>query len=206
MEKITLKRFLVSMILIIVTCILSTVTSYNRYNNYTETDSIVYVDSLSHNVLIKNALIKEVSTYISYQAPKANETHVNKISNHLVSNCLENDLDICFVMSQTQLETNFGTLGAGRSSSRKSLFGVANKKYDTYENAIIDYIDILQRLYLVNGKTENNLLHNYVNKNGHRYAENVNYERHLRTTYNYIKRNTSIYELQQNLNAISKET
>lgn len=199
---IKLKRFLVSMILLTCTCMFSTITSYNGENNSCNTkqqiDSIqIQLDSIHHKkIQIKNELIEEVSKYIAYKAPNA---HVNKISEHLVENCLLNNIDICFVMSQTQIETNFGTTGAGKINKRKSLFGVANKKYDSYETAIIDYINILQKLYLVNGKTEKNLLNNYVTKHGARYAESRNYEYHLKVTYNSIKNNTSIYQLQKKI-------
>ena len=62
------------------------------------------------------------------------------------------------MMSQTELETNFGTIGAGRPTSKKSLFGVniysrtPFKGYKNYNVAIEEYCKLLRRSYLVKGR------------------------------------------------------
>ena len=58
------------------------------------------------------------------------------IPKYLVQAGLTNDIDICFIMAQTQIETRYGTMGAGRESSRRSMFGVIKKHYPNYESAI----------------------------------------------------------------------
>ena len=116
---------------------------------------------------------------------------------YIVNAGLAYDIDICFIMAQTQIETLYGTKGAGREMSRRSLFGVAVSKYATYEQAIDAYCKLLQKSYLGKGKTEQHLLTKYVTFRGARYAANPNYERELRAAYNHIKRNTHIYQLQQ---------
>lgn len=202
MKRMKLKRFLVSTILIIVT-----LTSFNvislANNNISEALMCEYMDNfmlMGDSITIDKSkdevlqdLIAEVQCYIDKQSPLA----YDGLSEHLVKKCLENDLDICFAMAQTQNETNFGTTGAGRRSSRCSLFGVAGKSYSSYENAIIDYINVLKKYYLTKGRTERSLMNNYVTTHGTRYAADIRYESCLKNTYNAIKHSTNIYKLQK---------
>lgn len=190
------KRELVSLLLGL--CALFTVLLLNASNNNNTIDDNIDVqdtviidnnDSLNY---IKDELVSEVSRYIYKQAPNAHD----EIANHIVSACIEHDIDICFAMAQTQIETNFGTLGAGRHTSKKSLFGVS-KRYGTYEDAVYDYTSLLRTRYLVRGKTEHDLMRNYINKNGHRYAEHRGYEISLRSTYKTIKNSTDIVSIQR---------
>ncbi len=101
------------------------------------------------------------------------------------------------MMAQTQIETCYGTTGAGRESSRRSMFGVIQKRYPNYEDAINHYCEVLKKYYLVKGKTEQHLMTKYVTGTGGRYAGNPRYEIELRTAYNHIKRTTNIYSLQE---------
>ena len=142
---------------------------------------------------INGELIAEVNKYIATKTKK----HHQFIPKYIVNAGLSYDIDICFIMAQTQIETCYGTLGAGREISRRSLFGVAISKYASYEQAIDAYCRLLQKSYLGRGKTEQHLLTKYVTFRGARYAENPNYEKDLRTAYNHIKNNTNIWQLQQ---------
>ena len=49
--------------------------------------------------------------------------------------------------------------------------------------------------YFVNGKTERDMLDEFVDANGKRYATNPNYEEQLRSIYNKIGKETNIDEL-----------
>ena len=62
------------------------------------------------------------------------------------------------------------------------------------------YCEVLKTYYLVKGRTEQNLMVNYVTASGGRYAGNPRYEVELRTAYNRIKRITSIHSLQEEYN------
>ena len=85
-------------------------------------------------------------------------------------------------MAQTELETNYGTLGAGRETSKRSLFGIGvykgskHKGYPNYEIAVEEYILLLKKLYLSNTRTEQTLLKKYTTKSGSRYAGSMSYE------------------------------
>lgn len=139
---------------------------------------------------LKNAILEEATNYAAAQSPKSSET----IPTYIVEMGLEHDIDICFMLSQTHLETSFGTGGIGKT--RKSIFGVMKRSFNTYEDAIDHYVDMLKTSYLANGKTEEQLLQRYVNKNGYRYGAS-GYESHLRRYYDKITSNTRIKDLQQ---------
>lgn len=153
-------------------------------------------DTIQIKANIESKLIDEVNDYIRSQAPKSHQF----IPKYLVQAGLEHNIDICFMMAQTQIETNFGTTGAGRESSRRSMFGVIKCHYPNYESAINHYCEVLKTYYLVKGRTEQNLMVNYVTASGGRYAGNPRYEVELRTAYNRIKRITSIHSLQEEYN------
>ncbi len=159
--------------------------SYN--NNITKIDTIRITDS------IKNELINEVETYIG-KYTKGSHKFIPK---YLVQAGLTNNIDICFMMAQTQIETCYGTMGAGREKSRRSMFGVIKRKYPNYEEAINHYCEVLKKHYLVRGRTEQHLMTKYVTSRGGRYAGNPRYEIELKTAYNHIKKTTNIYNLQQ---------
>ena len=159
-------------------------------NNVSKIDTIQLKDS------IKNELIAAVSKYVKKQAPRSHQF----IPTYLVQAGLSNDIDICFMMAQTQIETCYGTMGAGRETSRRSMFGVIQKKYPNYEAAINHYCEVLKKYYLVKGRTEQHLLSKYVTGTGGRYAANPRYEIDLRTAYNHIKRTTKISSLQEEYN------
>ena len=149
-----------------------------------------------HNKSTKESIIesinKEAITFVKKYYPNCPDI----ISTYIVKKGLENDIDICFMLAQTQLETSFGKAGIGRTSSRHSLFGVEKRHYSNYVDAINDYVKLLKTSYLVKGRTEQNLLKNYVNKGGYRYAGNPNYEVSLRKYYNTICNVTKIKSLQ----------
>lgn len=150
---------------------------------------------------IKNELILEAENYIYSRFPR---TH-NAIPTSIVEHGLEHEIDIMFMMAQTQIETNFGTLGAGRETSRRSLFGVASRKYKTYNEAIADYVSILKKFYLTKGRTEQHLMRKYTTSKGGRYAENPNYEAELRGAYVFIDKKTNIKQLQHKYKSIKEE-
>jgi flagellum-specific peptidoglycan hydrolase FlgJ len=157
----------------------------------TTIDTVIDNDIIKDS--IKNEIIQEVAKYIKTKTSKSHEF----IPKYLVHAGLSNNIDICFMMAQTQIETNYGTLGAGRESSRRSMFGVIKRNYPDYESAINHYCEVLKKYYLVKGRTEQHLMTKYVTSKGGKYAGDPNYEKSLKTAYNSIKRSTKIYSLQQ---------
>lgn len=164
---------------------------------YVEKAESTKVDSANKNNAqdsIKQELYKEVESYIRKHAPKFDKD----ITKHLVDECVINDIDICFCLAQTQIETNFGTAGIG--VSRKSMYGV----YRTYKSrnaSTTDWINLIKKNYLGKNKTIHHLMKNYVTLFGsYRYSSNKNYERDLKKVYTFIKNSTKIYKLQYECN------
>ena len=194
------KKILVVICMIIIAILLCANTSYS-YKLIDDGKIIDDVDkqydenTTKKSDSIYSALVDEMNGYIKTKAPKVDTI----IPKQMVDKSIDNDIDLCFMMAQTELETRYGTLGAGRTTSRRSLFGVYNKKYISYELAIDDYCKLLNKYYIGRGRTEQHLLNNYVTHSGSRYAENPNYENELRKIYNHIVNKTSINKLYNDL-------
>lgn len=164
--------------------------SYTSYEIYSETNQLVY-DS------IKLSLVDQVDEYIKSVAPTAALDGLV-----VVNNCIDYDIDICFVLAQGEIESHFGTRGLARKTN--SVFNVyafdgkaynqinKNGKYSHPNNCVEPYICLLKRDYFVDGKCEYDMLDNYVNKNGSRYASAENYEDTLHDKMNKIINNTGI--------------
>ena len=162
-------------------------------------DSIDKKEILKEN--LKNDLTNEVSTYILDNSRHTDTSFVTEISEHIVNRALDNHIDICFILAQGHLETSFGSYGIGKS--KKSIFGVY-KHYNSYTECIDYYVYLLRSNYLVN-KTETQLMNNYVNKNGYRYAEDKKYEHKLKNYYSKVNKSTSISELQSKYTNLNVE-
>ena len=161
--------------------------------------------TLFMNNVYSQSLEIEVDNYIKSIAP------TSKLSGKdIVEKCLEYNIDIAFVLAQGQIESHYGTTGTARKTN--SVFNVgaydghsANKQnkngfgFNNPNDSIEPYLILLTNNYLVNGKTEYDLMNNYVNYLGMRYASNNNYERMLKSIYNKIKKTTNIYDLQYNI-------
>lgn len=146
-----------------------------------------------HKLKIEKELKAEVKSYIA----KFYKNCPDIISEKIVEVGLMEDIDICFMMAQAQIETCYGKLGIGRASSRHSLFGVERAYYKDYTEAVYAYAKMLKKSFLVNGKTEKQLMRRYVNKSGNRYATNPRYEAELTSAYKTIVSKTEIAQLQQ---------
>lgn len=157
------------------------------------------------NDVYSQSLEIEVDNYIKSIAP------TSKLSGKdIVEKCFEYNIDIIFVLAQGQIESHYGTTGTARKTN--SVFNVgaydghsANKQnkngfgFNDPNDSIEPYLILLTNEYLVNGKTEYDLMNNYVNYLGMRYASDNNYERMLKSIYNKIKKITNIYDLQYNI-------
>ena len=143
----------------------------------------------------RDALAIEVHEYISTIAPRAEiDPYI------LIDLCTEYNIDVAFVLAQGQIESHYATKGT--ASRTKSIFNVGAYDghsaarqcrngfgFDDPNDSIEPYLILLTNDYLVNGKTINDLMNNYVNYLGMRYASNRKYESQLKSVYNKIYRN-----------------
>ena len=171
--------------------------SYTRYKIYTEMNQLTY-DS------IKSVLVEQVNSYIQQSAPTSALDGLV-----VVNNCIDYDIDICFVLAQGEIESHFGTKGLARKTN--SVFNVyafdgkelheinKNGKYKHPDDSVEPYIELLKREYLVENKTEYDMLKKYVNYCGNRYASAPDYEQKLSSKIEKIQQTTDIENTYQML-------
>lgn len=161
-------------------------------------ESRIFTDTakvnINNKVNIKDSLRLRLIDDVDRHIRKNFKIYDKNLPMYLVDHSLTYNIDLCFMMAQTTIETGFGTAGAGRPSARYSLFGVC-KRYGNYNSAIEDYCKLLRKSYLGDRKTEHDLMKNYVTLGGARYAGNRGYERDLSAEYKRIRNRTQIYEL-----------
>lgn len=152
----------------------------------------------------REALAVEVDKYIETVAPTADIDALN-----LIDLCSEYNVDIRFALAQGHVESHFGTKGTAARTN--SVFNVG--AYDGYSSdkqikngygykhpdySVEPYLRLITTRYLVDGKTEDDLLDDFVDVNGHRYASSTTYESMLKSKIDKmdsIANITSTYEL-----------
>lgn len=162
-------------------------------------NTVVYdVDSVQ---IIKDSLIYEITNYINVYNKKCS----SDIPEAIVKYGIDENIDICLMMAQAQIETCYGKLGIGKATSKRSLFGVYHKKYSSYDIAVMDYCKLLNKHYLSDKRREKDLLKRFTTKSGKRYAANPNYEKEVGKAYRNIANKTNIVSLQQYLKRLMDE-
>ena len=165
-------------------------------------------EQIDSTYIYRDSLVNEIETYMNSYAP------YHKISaEHIVDSCAKYDIDIVFVLAQGHLESGFGTQGIAAKtnsvwnvgsydgySSEKILRSGKGYKHPNY--SIGPYINLLRTQYLVNGKTEEDLMKNFISHTGHRYASNTKYEVQLKYLHNKIKKETNIDTLYKNYKSV----
>lgn len=155
----------------------------------------IYRDNLELDYYgAKDTLVDAIDNYIKEIAPSS-------VMNGLafVNKCDEYNMDLFFVVAQAQVESSFATTGLGQKMNSafnvKAYDGKGSKHMDKHshpDESIAPYIELLKRDYLYDittgeTKTEMDLMNNYVNFEGKRYATNPDYERMMLSTYKKLK-------------------
>lgn len=151
----------------------------------------------------KSLLCDEVQKYILSVAPTSNVRGYA-----IVEECEKFNVDIKFVLAQAELESHFATKGLGYKLNNVFNVGmyddfneseIADRyKYNYPNQSIKPYLELLTRKYLVN-KLEEDLMDNYVDINGNRYASDIHYESKLREKHTFILMHTKIDSLQKQM-------
>lgn len=139
--------------------------------------------------------VKDVTKYmekaLANQGYTMNSTRLKPET--LVSASFETGFDLPFLLAAAHQESCFGA--TPRAQRTNSVFSVGSydngtntKVYSDPNDSVLDYIDLLKRRYLVNGKTIFDLLKPgaFVNNIGKRYASDMNYENKIRKLRNSI--------------------
>lgn len=145
----------------------------------------------------KDALVDVVDSYIKEIAPSS---VMNGIT--FVNKCDEYNMNLFFVIAQAQIESSFATKGLGQKMNSafnvKAYDGKGSKYMDTYDHpddSIEPYIILVKKNYMGDSKTEMDLMNNYVNFEGKRYATNPDYEEMMLSTYKkLINRYDKVYD------------
>lgn len=159
----------------------------------------IHVDSTKVKMdSVKVNIIAEIDNYMYCVAPGTEVCGAT-----LFELCDNYNVDVRFAMAQAQVESHYATKGTAKKT--KSVFNVG--AYDGHSarrqirngfgyvdpnDSIEPYLILITTDYLVNGKTINDLMCNYVNKYNMRYATDRRYERMLRNVYNRINKNTDL--------------
>ena len=135
--------------------------------------------------IAREDLIEEVDKYIKKIAPKSQVT-----SSYMVDLCMKYNVDIRLVLAQGHVESHFATRGTARKTN--SIFNVGaydgdsadtqKKKgfsFKTPDDSIEPYLKLLTTKYLVDGKSELDMLECFENYLGQRYASSKRYEKML---------------------------
>ena len=145
----------------------------------------------------KDALVDVIDSYIKEVAPSS---IMNGIT--FVNKCDEYNMNLFFVIAQAQVESAFATKGLGQKMNSafnvKAYDGKGSKYMDKYhhpDESIEPYIVLIKNDYMGDSKTEMDLMDNYVNFEGKRYATNPDYEAMMLSTYKkLIDRYDKVYD------------
>lgn len=149
---------------------------------------------------LKKSIIYEVDRYIAIHSDDS------KLSGGLLfETCDYYGLDIRLALIQGRVESHFGTEGLSRKTNSvwnqgaydattfDKIFNIY--KYPHPDKSIEPYVRLICHNYKVHGKTEYDLLDKFVNKNGDRYASDVNYEIKLQKMWTDINHETALDSL-----------
>lgn len=146
----------------------------------------------------RRRLTIEIDNYIRKAAPRSKLDAMN-----IIDLCSRYNVDVRLVLVQGHIESHFGTCGT--ASRTNSVFNVG--AFDGHsakaqikngygfkhpDHSVEPYLKLLKKRYLVNGRTEKDLLRNFVDRNGKRYASSRSYERALKAQWKRIDRYTNI--------------
>lgn len=154
-------------------------------------DTIQAEDVVMAYQALETELIDAVDYYIeSYTAWVDRESPLD--ARFLVKSCILYDVDVRMVLAQARVESNLGVSGMAVKTNNIWNVGVYDGKthreiHDGYKFktpalALLAYLDLLKRRYLVT-KSELEVMTDFVDVDGRRYATAQNYELQLMSIY-----------------------
>ena len=140
----------------------------------------------------KDELCDSINNHIKKLAPNSGLEAL-----WIIDMCDKHDVDIVLCLAQAQVESMYGTVGSAKYTNQvfnvgiydsyKSLSDIPKHKFIQNPNRSIEtYCEVIRNNYLGENKTSMDLLDNFVNLSGKRYASNESYEKMLINIYNSI--------------------
>ena len=151
---------------------------------------------------VKAELVDVTQHYIDSVAPNSGLRALI-----LIENCEKYGIPVSFTLAQGEIESHFGTKGLAYRTNSVWNVGAYDEhtiydisfKYNNPNDSVNPYLSLLINNYLQSKSTED-LLDNFVDINGNRYASDPYYETKLKSKVAYIKDHYPIDELQSRLN------
>lgn len=150
--------------------------------------------------IARHELAIEVEEYINGIAPTAKIDPYN-----IIDLSSEYGVDLRLVLAQGHVESHFATKGTAKKTN--SIFNVGafdghsastqiknGYGYEHPDHSVEPYLRLLTSRYLVKGKTERDLLNNFVDIDGDRYASSISYESALKIHWNNMNSISKKYE------------
>ena len=162
-----------------------------KYDNCDYVCSVYSNDLHDNYIRSRLNLTDSINKYIKIISPTS---IVN--GEKILEACDKYNLDVNFVLAQGQLESHFATKGLAMKTN--SIFNVwafdgntietvsGKGKYSHPDHSIIPYARLLNDRYLVDGKTEMDMLDNFIDSFGNRYASSPDYENKLLNIYKNV--------------------
>ena len=143
------------------------------------------------NILNKEKLVREyISDILSKHGKTLDDLQFNP--DNLVLASYQYKYDLPLLLAQLQIESHFGTTERARRTNSMFSVGAYDNgkdvvKYSNQDASIIPYIKLIKKDYMLDGQKDvDQILQNFVNHDGKRYASNPNYESDLAKTRNSI--------------------
>lgn len=148
----------------------------------------------------KNKIINEISEFIKNGSDNSDLSPIV-----LLNLCDKYDIDVRLALAQGKVESHFGTKGLARRTNSVWNMGAYDGykideilgiyKYSHPNKSIEPYLKSIKYNYLGGTKIEYDLLNNFVNRSGHRYASYPNYENELKIVWEEINTTTELDSL-----------
>jgi flagellum-specific peptidoglycan hydrolase FlgJ len=159
---------------------------------------------------VKGEITRDIDLFIRKNAPFSN------LSSHVL--LLETDkgnIDVRLPMAQGLIEGHYGTKGLSALTNNLCNVGaydglpyeqIAEEFKKPHINESIEpYVTLIKKRYLSDGRNEWDLLKNFVDVNGKRYATNPLYESELKEVIDRINSETRLDSLLQKYNYLRRE-
>ena len=189
-------KYLSTLVVIVFISILVPV-SASKYKGYVNGTVLQFENAERYRIARMN-LAEEINIYL-------NKLGSDFPVDTLINECLRRDkIDIAMTIAQGELESGMGT--RGRALKTQSVWGVGawdnadhskSISYKNYSESLKAYINLIENRYMPADGTHVDLLNEFVDLNGGRYASDPNYEKKLINRYNYINLTTKIDSLQK---------